>query len=56
MTSANPASFPPIVMETRSVAAESGPSWLAVTSPVRAPEQAVNAKEEGAFAFFHSTG
>ncbi len=50
MTSENPASLPPMLMETRAVLAESGPSCPERTSPVRAPEQAVKEKDEGEFA------
>jgi hypothetical protein len=47
MTSAKPASLPPMLIETRPVDELSGPSWLARTSPVRAPEQAVKLNDEG---------
>ncbi|BFO20216.1 hypothetical protein SHKM778_66040 [Streptomyces sp. KM77-8] len=47
MTSANPASLPPTLIETSPVAVESGPSCPERTSPVRAPEQAVKSKDEG---------
>lgn len=56
MTSENPASLPPMVMETSPVVEFSGPSWFLVTFVVTAPEQEVSANEDGAWAFFHRYG
>jgi hypothetical protein len=46
-TGENPASFPPMVIVTKSVAAPTAEIWLASTSAVVAPEQAANAKLAG---------
>ncbi len=40
MICAKPTSLPPMVMLTRVVELDSAESWLALTSPVVAPEQA----------------
>jgi hypothetical protein len=56
MTSEKPASLPPMVRETRSVAELSGVSCLETTSPVRAPEQATEVKVAGACAAAHRAG
>ncbi|CAM5536261.1 hypothetical protein SCANM63S_08338 [Streptomyces canarius] len=53
ITSAKPASLPPMVMDTSEVEEFSEPSWLASTSSVFAPEQALKANEEGLWAAFH---
>lgn len=52
MTSANPTSLPPAVTLTSVVDELSAPSWPLDTEVVVAPEQATNAKDDGAFAFF----
>lgn len=52
MTSANPTSLPPAVTLTSVVDELSAPSWPLDTEAVVAPEQATNANDDGAFAFF----
>jgi hypothetical protein len=56
MTSENPASLPPMVMDTSEVEEFREPSWFAITSSVVAPEQALNANEDGLWAAFHRYG
>ena len=46
----------PIVMLTRVVDALRDESWLLMTSPVVAPEQAAKVKDAGECAFAHSAG
>src|SRR3954469_23322324 len=56
ITSVNPASFPPIEMLANVVDALSEPTWLAITSPVRAPEQATKVNEVTECAATHNAG
>ncbi len=56
MIDGKPASLPPMVMLTSVVAVLSDDSWLLMTSPVRAPEQAAKVKDATELATAHSFG
>jgi hypothetical protein len=56
MTSAKPASLPPMLIVTSAVSAVTAPIWLARTSPVLAPEQATNENADGALELAQSCG
>src|ERR1700722_1519507 len=56
MIEEKPTSLPPMVMLTRVVAALSDDSWLLMTSPVRAPEQAANVNDATELATAQSLG
>src|ERR1044072_244213 len=54
ITSAKPASLPPMEIVTSEVSDVTEATWLLSTSLVTAPEQATNANDDGAFALAHS--
>src|ERR1044072_8714296 len=56
ITSAKPASLPPMEMVTSAVSDVTAETWLLSTSLVTAPEQAANANDEGPFAWAQSCG